>query len=248
MAKKIRKILLVLGALLLGLVLIGVIAGVVISEEKPTGTPGAEAEALAVAMETAIEKEAWERTGAVRWDFGGRQQHLWDRQRNFSRVRWDETEVLLRLDDQTGRAYEGGTELTGAVAEERVAEAWSFFCNDSFWLNPIAKLRDDGVTLSHVDGERPGLLVEYASGGVTPGDAYLWHVGEDHLPTAWRMWVSIIPIGGLEASWEGWTTLSTGAKVATQHDIGPLDLVLSDVAGAATLAELEEDDPFAPLL
>nr|MBK7066096.1 hypothetical protein [Deltaproteobacteria bacterium] len=52
------------------------------------------------------------------------------------------------------------------------------------------------------------------------------------------MWVSIIPIGGLEASWEGWTRLSTGALVATRHQMGPKRMELRDVAGAETLAAL----------
>ncbi len=57
-------------------------------------------------------------------------------------------------------------------------------------------------------------------------------------PTAWRMWVHVIPIVGLAASWEQWATLSTGAKVSTLHRIGPVTMQLTDVAGAATLSEL----------
>jgi hypothetical protein len=98
------------------------------------------------------------------------------------------------------------------------------------------------------DGTR-GLLVSYASGGVTPGDAYLWIVGDDGLPRAWKMWVTVIPIGGVQASWERWITLSTGARVATRHAMGPITLELTDVEGASTLGELEPgDDPFAALV
>jgi hypothetical protein len=62
------------------------------------------------------------------------------------------------------------------------------------------------------------------------------------------MWVSILPIPGLEASWEGWTTLPTGARVATEHRVAGLTLRLRDIAAAETLAALEgATDPFAPL-
>ena len=98
------------------------------------------------------------------------------------------------------------------------------------------------------DGEE-SLLVSYASGGLTPGDAYLWRVGPDGTPTAWKLWVSILPIGGVETSWEGWVTLDTGARISTRH-AGPLGLTLelTDVEGAATLdALVDGPDPFAPL-
>jgi len=122
--------------------------------------------------------------------------------------------------------------------------------NDSFWLNPVAKLFDPGTQrrLVALPGDEEGLLITYRSGGATPGDSYLWLVGADDLPHAWRMWVSILPLGGIKASWEDWLTLGTGARVATRHRLWGFTLELQEVAGACTLAELEPGpDPFAAL-
>jgi hypothetical protein len=215
-------------------------------EPRPEGRPEG-ADALARRMEEAANVEAWARTGAVQWNMAGRHEHLWDRERDVSRMRWGDNEVLLRIGGPYGRAYEDGVELEGDDARDALEYAWKYWCNDSFWLNPIEKLRDDGVTLSVVGDD--SLLVSYASGGVTPGDSYQWFLDDDGLPTAWRMWVSVIPVGGAEATWERWETLSTGARVSTLHRL-PLGIELSitDVEGAATLAELVPgEDPFAPL-
>lgn len=218
----------------------------------PEAAPGAEAEALARSIEGAIDKAAWERTGAVRWTFSGRNVHLWDRRRHLDRVRLrDGAVVLVDLNRGRGRAYRGAQEITGAEAEKLVQRGYAAWVNDSFWLNPLAKLQDPGVErlLARDEGGRPALLIRYMSGGLTPGDQYLWLLGADGLPRAWRMWVSIIPIGGLEASWEEWLTLKTGARVATRHRLLGLPLVrLTEVAGADSLAALEPGpDPFAPL-
>lgn len=247
-----KKALVVLGAIAGLLAVALAIAFVVLDEPRPVGQEGVDAEALAVRMERAIDLPAWERTGAVRWTFGGRNEHLWDRERGFARVRWDETEALLRVGGPRGRAYRGGRELHGEAAREVLEDAHARWINDSFWLNPVAKMRDPGVSRALVALPRgeDALLVSYASGGLTPGDAYLWIPGDDGLPRAWRMWVSVIPVGGVEASWERWITLSTGAKIATRH-VGPLGIALelTEVEGAASVAELMGGpDPFAPLL
>ncbi|MFT7519663.1 MAG: hypothetical protein ACI9MC_001805, partial [Kiritimatiellia bacterium] len=129
--------------------------------------------------------------------------------------------------------------------------AWDAWCNDSFWLNPVVKAFDNGTsrgTVALEDG-RTGLMVSYDSGGVTPGDSYLWILADDGTPESWKMWVSVLPVGGLQATWEGWQTLPTGARIATHH-IGVFGVVtaIRDVRGAATLAEIESDDPFARLV
>lgn len=244
--------------------IVALIFGVVkmLDQPRPDGVVGPEADALARRMMAAVDVDAWQRTGAVRWDFAGRQQHLWDRQRNFVRVRFDGNEVLLDLDTRHGLATARGEAVEGPEREALLTSAWEFWVNDSFWLNPVAKLFDDGTERALVslesgsgdveDGPKAaeGLLVTYTSGGVTPGDAYLWIVGPDGLPIAWRMWTEILPAGGIDASWDGWTTLATGAKIATRHHTPIFELVLSNVEGAATLGELlpaDASDPFAPL-
>lgn len=246
-----RRILLAALGLPLLLVLAIVLAATALADPRPEGTPGPEAEALADAMTAAINQEAWDATGAVKWSFRGSRHHLWDRQRQLARVQWGEVEVLVELESQSGRAWKGGRELEGEKAEKLVRKGYEAWVNDSFWLNPISKAFDPGTTRGLVpqdDGTR-GLLVEYTSGGVTPGDAYLWLIGDDDLPVGWRMWTSNIPIGGARATWESWIELGTGAKISTLHDLAIGKLEMVGVVGAATLAELEPgDDPFAPLL
>lgn len=243
-----------LGATLLGLVVLALGGRAALNAPLPAGVPGAEAEELTDTMFRGVDAEAWAETGAVTWTFAGRNQHLWDRQRALDRVAWGEVEVLVDLNSQTGRATRAGEAVEGKAAERLIAKAYAAWINDAFWLNPVVKARDEGVVRATVAASPPdeasrGLLVSYSSGGLTPGDSYLWLVGPDGRPVAWRMWVSIIPIGGLRASWEGWTQLSTGAWVSTEHRAGPVRLLLTDVAGAATLADLVPGpDPFAALV
>lgn len=249
-----RRPLRVIGAAALALVALLFTARLVLSAPRPDATASAEGDALALRMAAAVNQQAWEGTGAVRWTFAGKNQHLWDRARGLDRVTWGDTVVLVDLSKQQGRVTRDGQPLTGSKADRLVAKAYAAWINDSFWLNPVVKAMDGGTTRAVVtptdeDAGRTGLLVSYSSGGLTPGDAYLWLLDENDRPVAWRMWVSVIPVGGLRATWEGWTTLSTGAMVSTRHAMGPVDLELTDVAGAATLAELEPGpDPFAPLM
>jgi hypothetical protein len=228
----------------------GFITWVILNNPRPKGTPGPEAELLAKELLHSVNASAWKETGAVRFTFANHQ-HFWDRRRNYDRVEWGKHKVLLRIADRTGRAWENGVEVKGERASELVQEAYAQWVNDSFWLNPVVKIFDLGVTRNIVRDEKgTHLLVEYRWGGLTPGDAYLWSPGANGLPpTAWRIWAQRLPIGGLYASWEGWIQLSTGAKVSTWHRIGPFTLVIKDVAGANSLSKLlnGSPDPFACL-
>ncbi|MFH1571029.1 MAG: hypothetical protein ABIL09_23755 [Gemmatimonadota bacterium] len=236
-----------LGAGALGLA--ALLALTSLSRPLPPGTTGPEAETLARRLVEAVDGEAWQRTGAVRWTFAGRQHHLWDRRRNWARVRWGDDAVLLDLDTRRGLAWRGGRPVAESEAGPLVERAWKHWVNDAFWLNPAVKVFDPGVERRLVtEGGAPALLVTYSTGGATLGDSYLWLPGPDGLPRTWLMWVSIIPLGGLSATWDGWQTLATGARVATRHRILFYTLKLDEVAGAASLADLEPgDDPFAAL-
>ena len=241
----------ILAAILLATVLGVVLVMYSMSDDRPTGRSGPEADALARSMEAAVNVEAWGRTAAVRWSFFDQHHYVWDRSRGLVELRWGDSRALFRTADQTGRVWKEDVEQSPEDAKEAIGAAYAFWINDSFWLNPIAKLFDPGVERSIVELEdgTQGLLVSYTSGGVTPGDAYLWILGDDGLPKAWRMWVQIIPIGGIETTWEGWTELSTGAKIATQHaGWGQLMTFITNLAGGESLESIDVDpDLFAPL-
>lgn len=249
MRRVMRILKIALGIVLVGIV-VGAVAVIVLDKPRPEGESGPEAEALAESVMRAADVAAWDRkVGAIEWNFGGRRDHLWDRTRHLVRVRWSGHVALLNLTDESSHITKDGELLTGDARTEARREAYEAWVNDSFWLNPIAKLKDEGTQRTIVQTEEggKGLLITYGDGGVTPGDSYLWIIGQDGLPTAWRMWVSIIPIGGLKATWQDWQTLPGGAKVATRHE-GPFTLELTDIRAAKTLSALHPDeDPFAPL-
>lgn len=222
------------------------------SASLPDGAAGPAADELARKMERAVRAEAWRRTGAVAWVFAGKNRHLWDRTRHFSQVEWGEHRAVIDLGTRRGRAWASGRELAGDDARAILDGAHAKWVNDSFWLNPAVKAFDDGVVRRLVPDPEGGLhqlLVEYTSGGRTPGDRYLWILAADGTPRAWRMWTSNLPVKGTEASWDRWVELSTGARVSTLHKTPVFELELTEVRGAGTLAELVPGaDPFAALV
>lgn len=213
--KWLKWILGIIGVLILGLFILVKVS----SESMPEGKTGPEADALANKVLKAIDKPAWDATGIVQWSFRGEHDFLWDKKRNLVKVNWADYEVLVTLDETTGKAYQNGKEITGEEGDKLVKQAWSYFCNDSFWLNAPAKVFDPGTERRVVDlpGGQKGLLITYTSGGVTPSDSYLWLLDQNGLPTSYKMWVSIIPIGGMEVSWANYKAIETGAKIATEH-------------------------------
>lgn len=221
------------------------------NEKKPEGQSGPAAEALAEKMLRAIDKAGWDSTAVVQWTFKGVHTYLWDKERHLTKVNWGDNEVLLDINAISGRAWENGVELKGDAAQQQVKKAWEYWCNDSFWLNAPAKCMDPGTSRSIVKTEdgRDALLISYASGGVTPGDSYLWFLDEEGKPTSYKMWVQIIPVGGLEFTWEDWATLPTGARIAQMHKGPKLNLDIGNLKGAASLAAFGLNaDPFLPIL
>lgn len=244
-----KKLLRILAYILGFILLAGFIAWLVLNEKEPTGQPGPAADQMAERMMASVDKTAWDSTRWVAWDFAGQHNYLWDKTRNLVRVRWDMNEVLLNTKTISGKAYHGGEPASNE--NDLIQTAWGFFCNDSYWLNPVVKTFDPGTERSivQVDG-RDALKVQYTSGGVTPGDSYVWFLDENGRPEAWKMWVKIIPIGGIHNSWEGWQKLSTGAWVATTHTFfgKPVDM-LSNVKAGMDITDFGiSEDPFAMIL
>lgn len=207
-----------------------VIGYYIYDDPRPEGLRGERVEQLADKMLEAIGADHWENIPIVAWSFSGAQHYVWDKQHHVSQVKWDDYEVVINLNDQSGEARKKGESLSGDDAERAMEKAWKYWCNDSFWLNAPSKIRDPGTRryLTKLDNTRDGILVEYSGGGVTPGDAYLWELDDNYLPKSFKMWVSIIPIGGVEATWESWENVD-GAMISTLHKVGPLPIKITNL-------------------
>lgn len=248
--QRLKRIALVLLGLLLALVVAAVIAGVVANEPRPRGEASIEAGALATRALEGVDADAWGRTRALTFTFMGKHRYVWDRDRAFAEVDLGDVRALLPLEGGRARIYEHGVEVTRTDEKVRLRErAMQAFVNDSFWLNPVVRIADPDVVRERVvrDG-REMLLMRWPSGGFTPGDAYVWELGENGRPVAWSMWVSVIPIGGLRITFEGWTRLETGAWVSTTHGLlGMARPMFEDVRGVGSFTALHIADPFGPL-
>ncbi|MEM6262320.1 MAG: hypothetical protein AAGI38_07430 [Bacteroidota bacterium] len=247
--KIVKKILLfslaALGILALG----GMLTIKIMDDPQPTGKAGEPADEFAQKIMKSVDIAAWDTTRIVAWDFAGQNAHVWDRKRHIASVSWGNKQVLIDLTTKKGKAYKDGEQVPAEDAEKLLKSAWKKWVNDSFWLNPLAKLYDQGTSREIVNLKKggKGLKITYSSGGVTPGDSYLWIVDENYRPTAWKMWVKIIPVGGMEFSWEGWQQLSTGAWVSNLHK-GTFTLKLENIQGATHWSQLYKKDPFAELV
>jgi hypothetical protein len=184
------------------------------NESLPEGTPDEKADALALKMTQAMNKEAFDSTEVLEWSFRGEHFYTWKKQEGLVDVSWDDQKVTLNLNDHS--------KSTGG-SPEVLQTALGYFHNDSFWLVAPYKVFDEGVTRSIVDYEgEEALLVTYTSGGSTPGDSYLWFVDENGMPTHYKMWASIIPMGGVSATWNDWKVTSNGVKLPTEHELSIL--------------------------
>ncbi|WP_370089363.1 hypothetical protein [Ekhidna sp.] len=213
----IKAILKYLGAGLVVLIIIGILAYLFIDESVPDGTQGQEAEALADEMLSALNKQGYDSIAVIEFTYPGGHSYVWDRVSNQVTVEWDNNEVFLDL-NQSPEDY-----------STLQYEAYEYFLNDSFWLVAPFKVRDEGVMRSTVKvNEGRGLLVTYTSGGVTPGDSYLWIIDEKGFPKAWKLWTSNVPIGGLKIGWGGWTE-KEGVWFSLFHPSWVVDLEIKNL-------------------
>lgn len=202
--------------------LVGYITYLVLDEDLPQGEKGEKAELLADKMLSAVNDSAWQEITIVEWSFAGQHQLVWDKDRHWAKVSWDNYDVFIKLNAKEGVAFAKGKKVEREeVLDKLLKDAYAYWANDSFWLNPITKVRDAGTERRYIaqkEKNLEGLLITYKSGGVTPGDSYLWLINaETGMPEYVKMWVQIIPLGGLKFSWENWHTTAGGAKIAQTH-------------------------------
>ncbi|MDW5288166.1 hypothetical protein [Formosa sp. PL04] len=192
------------------------------NEDLPIGTPTEVADEVASKMLEALDYKAYENTNYIEWTFANRHHYKWKKNENFCAVYWKYVQVDLLINTpELSTVIVDKDTLNTKVAMEYIDKAVDYFNNDSFWLVAPYKVFDAGTTRSLIplENNTQGLLISYASGGSTPGDSYMWLLDADYKPTAFKMWVSILPIDGLEASWSNWVTTESGAQLPTFHQL-----------------------------
>ena len=204
------------------------------NEDLPTGQQGSEADQLATKMLSALNEDAYLNTDYIEWTFKGRHHYKWYKSDNTCEVYWDDFTVILDLENRSNsKVFVVEQPYNGIEQQDYIQKAENYFNNDSFWLVAPYKVFDKGTErrLVKTEDQKDALLVTYNSGGTTPGDSYLWHIDANGKPTSFQMWVDILPIDGLEATWENWVTTETGAELPTFHKLLFLGIEMGDVKG-----------------
>nr|WP_321227904.1 hypothetical protein [uncultured Psychroserpens sp.] len=202
------------------------------NEDLPTGEQGPAADQLATRMLNTLNHDAYKATDYIEFTFKKRHHYKWNKTKNTCEVYWKNVKVDLDLADHSkSYVYFSEEKYEGKEKQDYIQKAVDYFNNDTFWLVAPYKVFDEGVErrLVKTEDNENALLITYTNGGSTPGDSYLWHFDENGKPKSYQMWVDILPINGLEASWSDWTTTDTGAKLPTFHKLLAFGLEIEDV-------------------
>jgi len=192
---------------------------IVLNKSRPEGVPSARADEVAHKMLAALQYDNYLKTDVIEWTFKGEHSYVWDKQVYKVRVSWEGNEVEIHTQNPDDNKVI--TNVSKLSDKELVTNAIDYFNNDSFWLVGPYKVFDPGTKRSLVtnDDGVEGLLVEYTQGGTTPGDAYLWYFDENFRPTHCQMWVKILYVGGLKATWEEWKEMASGCLLSQYHHV-----------------------------
>ncbi|CAI8191605.1 MAG: Uncharacterised protein [Flavobacteriaceae bacterium] len=198
-----------------------------LSKPLPESIAGPEADGLARDVQEALNITGYKALNEIQFSF--RDHHyLWNKAEERVLVSWEDYQVDLVLSEtENSKILQGGKESNRI---DLIDKAKAYFYNDSYWLVAPFKFFDPGVVRSLVETNNgsKALLITHTSGGVTPGDSYLWHFDENLIPTHFELWVSIIPIKGVSATWSSWVS-KQDVLFSTFHKLGPLEITIGDL-------------------
>ncbi|RZS93702.1 hypothetical protein [Aquimarina brevivitae] len=230
MKKIILKTIKFAGFGILAIIVTLLITFLVLDEKIPSASPSADADQFARNIQEALNYQAYKRTDIISWTFRGKNSYQWNKSNQTVHAKIAKDSVFLNFSNP--RKNKVLKKQSNSSDDEIIENAIANFNNDSFWVVAPFKLFDPGTKRSIItnEGGTKELLVTYTSGGTTPGDSYLWRVDENYIPISYKMWVSIIPIGGLEVTWSDWTTMNSGAQFAkTRKVLGVLEIPVSNL-------------------
>ena len=152
---------------------------------------------------------------------------FWDKKRGLVEVSWKKIKVQFNKKNRNNTIVFVNDVIITDIKEIKklTEEAYSFFINDTFWLNPLFTINTpDSNKLYLSDHE---LLVTFNQGGVTPGDSYLFSLDEAYKVKSMRMWVSTIPIKGIKVIFKDYITLEDKIPFSTTRSISVLGKVIT---------------------
>src|SRR5680860_1123297 len=83
------------------------------------------ADEVAHAIEKAIHKQDWDQTKWVHWIFPGPREHLWDQERGFAEIKWNNYRAVINLNSKEGRVYENDQLIDGTKKDSLMQKNWS---------------------------------------------------------------------------------------------------------------------------
>ena len=198
-----------------------------LSKPLPESFTGPEADQFARDVQKALNIQGYDTISKIQFSFRDHD-YLWNKTEERVLVSWEDYQVDLILSEiENSKILQGDKELNRA---DLIEKAKAYFYNDSYWLVAPFKFFDPGVvrSLIETDNGSKALLITHTSGGVTPGDSYLWYFDEKLVPTHFELWVSIIPIKGVSATWSSWVS-KQDVLFSTFHKLGPLEITIGDL-------------------
>lgn len=210
-------------------------------EDLPSPNPSPAADVAALNMLKTLNYEAYKNTSYIEWTFKKRHHYKWMKPEHYCEVYWKNIQVNLQLNTpERSKVLINNTPVQGPEAQELIQKAQNYFTNDSFWLIAPYTVFNTGTTRSLIplDNNKQGLLVNYPETKASKGDTYLWMLDANHKPYAFKMWNNLLPIDGLEASWNDWTTSETGALFPSFHNILFFGFEITDLKTSESLPEI----------
>ncbi|MCB1303928.1 MAG: hypothetical protein KDK37_06610 [Leptospiraceae bacterium] len=223
---------------------LGLVTLVLSCQSIPDGKTGESAESLADQMLAAASLEKWNNLQCVTFRFKGANRYVWDKKRGFVEYVHEDRRVLFSKNTFQAVAFDKGESITGEELKEALGKANASFINDSFWLQPAYHIRSPGTKLYYIDDHT--LRVTFSSGGVTPGDTYVFHLDDKYRISTMEMWVSILPIPGVDADFSDYVDHPPGIEIAAQRSILVMGIPIDEVAFANAGGDCS--DRFSPLI